>query len=349
MSVIEWFAEYGMFLAQALTVVASVLVVIGGIAVASQRIRPQEGGQIEVRRLDERYEAMRDALRGASLDPKAYRKLLKRERKEKARAAKASGDTPDLPRVFVLDFEGDLRAAAVEALREEVSAVLTLAGTQDSVLLRLESPGGLVHGYGLAAAQLERLRARGLKLVVCVDKVAASGGYMMACMATELIAAPFAVLGSIGVLAQLPNLNRLLRKHDIDYEMLTAGQYKRTLTIFGRNTEEGRRKFTEELEETHTLFKEHVGKWRPAVDLDAVATGETWYGSRAVSLGLIDAIGTSDQWLQDAADSRQVLLEVSYTERKGLGERLGSLMESTVSRSVERVLDRLQFPGPWQR
>ena len=131
--------------------------------------------------------------------------------------------------------------------------------------------------------------------------------------------------------------------------MLTAGQYKRTLTIFGRNTEEGRRKFTEELEETHTLFKEHVGKWRPAVDLDAVATGETWYGSRAVSLGLIDAIGTSDQWLQDAADSRQVLLEVSYTERKGLGERLGSLMESTVSRSVERVLDRLQFPGPWQR
>jgi len=346
--VIDWLAEYGMFLAQALTVAASLLVVVAGVAVAGQRLRPQEGGQIEVRRLNERYEAMRDALRSASLDPKVYRKLRKRESKEKARAAKAAGDASPGPRVFVLDFDGDLRAEAVGALREEISAVLTLAQAEDTVLLRLESPGGLVHGYGLAAAQLERLRARGLRLVVSVDKVAASGGYMMACVASEVIAAPFAVLGSIGVLAQLPNLNRLLRKHDIDYEVITAGQFKRTLTLFGRNTEEGRRKFREDLEETHELFKEHVARWRPALDLAVIATGETWYGNRALGLGLVDRLGTSDEWLQDAADAGTVLLEVSYTERKRIVDRVGDLLEAAVTRGVGRALDELRSPGPWQ-
>lgn len=345
---IDWLAEYGMFLAQALTVAASLLVVVAGVAVAGQRLRPQEGGQIEVRRLNERYEAMRDALRSASLDPKVYRKLRKRESKEKARAAKAAGDASPGPRVFVLDFDGDLRAGAVDALREEISAVLTLAQAEDTVLLRLESPGGLVHGYGLAAAQLERLRARGLRLVVSVDKVAASGGYMMACVASEVIAAPFAVLGSIGVLAQLPNLNRLLRKHDIDYEVITAGQFKRTLTLFGRNTEEGRRKFREDLEETHELFKEHVARWRPALDLAVIATGETWYGNRALGLGLVDRLGTSDEWLQDAADAGTVLLEVSYTERKRIVDRVGALLEAAVTRGVGRALDELRSPGPWQ-
>jgi serine protease SohB len=346
--VIDWLAEYGMFLAQALTVAASLLVVVAGVAVAGQRLRPQEGGQIEVRRLNERYEAMRDALRSASLDPKVYRKLRKRESKEKARAAKAAGDASPGPRVFVLDFDGDLRAEAVGALREEISAVLTLAQAEDTVLLRLESPGGLVHGYGLAAAQLERLRARGLRLVVSVDKVAASGGYMMACVASEVIAAPFAVLGSIGVLAQLPNLNRLLRKHDIDYEVITAGQFKRTLTLFGRNTEEGRRKFREDLEETHELFKEHVARWRPTLDLAVIATGETWYGNRALGLGLVDRLGTSDEWLQDAADAGTVLLEVSYTERKRIVDRVGDLLEAAVTRGVGRALDELRSPGPWQ-
>ncbi len=345
---IDWLADYGMFLAQAVTVVAAMLVVIAGVAVAGQRLRPPEGGQIEVRRLNERYEAMRDALRGAGLEPKVYRKLRRQEKKDKARTAKAGADHDEERRAFVLDFDGDLRADAVEALREEVSAVLTFARAGDSVLLRLESPGGVVHGYGLAAAQLERLRGRDLTLVICVDKVAASGGYMMACVASELIAAPFAVLGSVGVLAQLPNLNRLLRKHDIDYEVITAGQFKRTLTVFGRNTEEGRRKFREELEETHDLFKAHVARWRPALDLDRIATGETWYGSRALEVGLVDRLGTSDQWLQEAAEAGTVLLEVNYIERKRFGERVGDFLATAVSRGVGRALEELRSPGPWQ-
>ena len=301
---IAWLSEYGLFLAKALTVVAGVLVVIAGAVAASQRMRSREGGAIEVSKLNERYDAMRDALRRASLDSKHYRKLTKQERKaRRTREKERAGDAADVVKVFVLDFNGDIRAHAVDALREEVSAVLTLAKPEDTVLLRLESPGGMVHGYGLAAAQLARLRDRGLRLVVCVDKVAASGGYMMACMASELVAAPFAMLGSIGVLAQVPNLHRLLQRHDIDYEVLTAGQYKRTLTVLGRNTEEGRRKFNEELEDVHALFKEHVSAWRPVLDMATVATGETWFGTRALALRLADRLGTSDQWLQDAADA----------------------------------------------
>ena len=354
---IAWLSAYGLFLAKALTIVAAVLVVMAGAGAASQRMRSREGGAIEVSKLNDRYDAMRDALRRASLDPKQYRSVAKQERKlaqrerkfKRSRVKERAGDAGGVAKVFVLDFDGDIRANAVDALREEVSAVLTLAKPEDSVLLRLESPGGMVHGYGLAAAQLARLRDRGLRLVVCVDKVAASGGYMMACMASELVAAPFAMLGSIGVLAQIPNLHRLLQRHDIDYEVLTAGQYKRTLTVLGRNTEEGRRKFNEELEDIHALFKEHVSAWRPALDMATVATGETWFGTRALGLGLADRLGTSDQWLQEAADAGQMLLEVSYCERKPISERLGAVLEAAVSRGVQRALERLESPGEWLR
>lgn len=339
---LHFIADYGLFLAKVLTVALGILLVAGGLMALAARSRRPDEGHIEVRKLNERFEAMRDALREATLDTKALKRLHREERKAKKKESRpAAGDRP---RVFVLDFEGDVRAQAVAALREEVSAILTSAATGDRVLLRLESAGGTVHGYGLAAAQLERLRARGLELVIAVDKVAASGGYMMACVASRLIAAPFAILGSIGVVAQVPNFHRLLRRHDIDYELLTAGRYKRTLTVFGRNTEEGRQKFAEELEETHTLFRDYVSRWRPAMDMQLLATGETWHGTQALPLGLVDGIGTSDQWLQEAADTAD-LLALRFVERKTLARRLGVAVEEALARGVGRALERLDDPG----
>jgi serine protease SohB len=217
--------------------------------------------------------------------------------------------------VFVLNFHGDIRASALASLREEVTAVLTVAQPEDEVMLRLESSGGLVHAYGLAAAQLLRIRDRRLKLTVAVDKVAASGGYLMACVADRIIAAPFAILGSIGVIAQLPNFNRLLKKHDIDYEQFMAGEYKRTVTLFGENTDKGRHKFQEEIEATHALFKDFVRNHRPQLDLDQVATGEYWYGTRALEHRLADELRTSDDYLLDASAGAEVY-EVTYTGKK---------------------------------
>ncbi len=220
---------------------------------------------------------------------KAQRKAKKKKEKQEAKAAKkaskrgqGSSDGPEQrKRLYVLNFDGDIRASATDNLREEITAVLNQSTEGDEVLVKVESPGGLVHGYGLAASQLRRIRDAEVPLTIAVDKVAASGGYMMACVADRIIAAPFAVLGSIGVLAQVPNFHRLLKKHDIDFELFTAGEYKRTVTMFGENTEKGREKFTEDLEETHDLFKDFVSENRPQLDIARVATGEVWYGTRS--------------------------------------------------------------------
>lgn len=308
----EFFSEYGLFLAKAITIVVAVLVTAGGIValIARSSGHSEAQGRLDIRHLNENYDGMALALKSAILPKKAFKQFQK-ERK----AHEKQREKTERRHVFVLNFHGDIRAAAVTSLREEVTAVLTAAQPEDEVLVRLESAGGLVHGYGLAAAQLLRIRDRRLKLTVAVDKVAASGGYMMACVADRIIAAPFAILGSIGVIAQLPNFNRLLKKHDVDFEQFMAGEHKRTVTLFGENTDKGRQKFQEEIEDIHSLFKDFVKNHRPQVDLERVATGEHWFGARALDCRLVDELRTSDDYLLDASTGAD-LYEIIYTGKK---------------------------------
>ena len=218
-------AQYGLFLAKTLTLIGGLLLLLGGVAALLERKKEQHEGHIEIKSLNDRYEEMKTDIEAAVVDEalaKQHEKARRKQEKAEARALKKllkKGGEPEKSRkrVFVLDFDGDIHASDAERLREEITAVLTIADRADEVVVRLESPGGLVHAYGLASSQLERLRARGVRLTVCVDRVAASGGYMMACIADRLIAAPFAVIGSIGVVAQMPNFHRLLQKHDVDY------------------------------------------------------------------------------------------------------------------------------------
>ncbi|WOJ94128.1 protease SohB [Congregibacter variabilis] len=344
----EFLSEYGLFLAQAVTIVISVGLIILLIAAASQRHRGESSGHIEVHKLNDRYKELRETLRDATLDPamrkeshKAEKKAEKKKAKEESKAAKkqikAGNETPaEKPRLYVLDFDGDIRASAVEQLREEVSTLLGELRDSDEVLLRLESGGGMVHSYGLASSQLQRIRNKGVKLTVAVDKVAASGGYMMACVANEIIAAPFAIIGSIGVIAQLPNFHRVLKKNDIDVEILTAGEYKRTLTVFGENTDKGREKFKEELEDTHVLFKQFVKENRQIVDIDSVSTGETWYGQRARDVHLVDALQTSDEYIQDKLETHGVF-ELTFVPRKNWQQKLGIAAENALERSFLKL------------
>ncbi|HRD49682.1 MAG TPA: protease SohB [Candidatus Contendobacter sp.] len=306
----EFLSEYGMFLAKTATLVVAMLVVVGGIVALARRGDGDSRGRLDIRHLNRDYDDMAMALKSAALPKKAF----KQAQKEHKAHEKQRGKT-ERRRMFVLNFHGDLRAAAVASLREEVTAVLTVAQPEDEVMVRLESAGGMVHAYGLAAAQLLRIRDRQVKLTVAVDKVAASGGYLMACVADRIIAAPFAILGSIGVIAQLPNFNRLLKKHDIDYEQFMAGEFKRTVTLFGENTDKGRHKFQEEIEITHTLFKDFVKTHRPQLDLDQVATGEYWYGTKALDCRLADELRTSDDYLLQASAAAD-LYEVIYTGKK---------------------------------
>ncbi len=236
--------------------------------------------------------------------------------------------------VYVLDFVGDIKASAVDKLREEVSAIISYAKAGDEVVVRLESAGGQVHSYGLAAAQLARLKTAGLHLTVCVDKVAASGGYMMACVADKILTTPFAIIGSIGVVSQMPNFYEFLQKHDIDVELFTAGEYKRTVTMFGKNDDDDRAKYQAELERIHTLFQAHIATHRPSLAVEKVATGEFWLGSDALALNLVDVLTTSDAYLLEKLKDSTVLM-LHSKERVGLAQKLG--FNEMVADGVESV------------
>lgn len=337
----EALIEYGLFAAKSLTLVVAIALVLLFLVVVAARLRrgghgddDDDGSRLEVVDLNRRYDNMADTLREATLPPKVFKAWLKSERAaDKARAKETEATRR---RLFVVDFHGDLMASEAGALREVISALLLIASEQDEVLVCLDNAGGAVHEHGLAASQLLRLRRRGIPLTVAVDKVAASGGYLMACVANRIIAAPFAIVGSIGVLAELPNFHRLLKAHNIDFELHTAGEYKRTLTLFGENTDEGRAKLREQLEDTHARFKAFIAAQRPGLDLARVATGEHWHGEQALELGLIDAVETSDDYLL-AAREQADLYRVRYRARKRPLERLLGAMRLAGSRLLARA------------
>lgn len=338
----EFLSDYGLFLAKTVTFVAALIVIIGMVASLGSRRREPEG-HIEVSALNDRYDDWEDQIKVMVLDEaslKQERKDHKKKHKADQKARKKNDKPEEKPRLYVLDFDGDIRASAVENLRHEISAILTVIREQDEVLLRLESGGGMVHTYGFAASQLERIRKHGIQLTVSVDLVAASGGYMMACIGNRILAAPFAVIGSIGVIAQLPNFHRLLKQHNVDFEIHTAGEFKRTLTVFGENTDEGREKFREELEDTHGLFKDFVREHRPQLAVEAVATGEVWYGKQAVDNALIDELQTSDEYLLSKRDTTE-LFAVKYVTKKTLAEKVGVAAHSAFDTAIGKWVSRL--------
>jgi serine protease SohB len=342
---VEFLAEYGLFLAKTVTIVIAIMIIMATAVANTMKQRGEDKGSIIISHLNKEINDLKDEIVKAVEDEHTLKKVHKEEKKKAKREKKAKnkslgkeGDSKK--RIFVLNFDGDPKASQVDDLRKVITAVLTMAKPKkDEVMLRLESPGGMVHAYGLAASQLQRIRSREIPLTICVDKVAASGGYMMACVANKLIAAPFAYIGSIGVLVQIPNFNRLLKEKHVDYEMVTAGEYKRTLTMFGENTKKDREKMEEDIQEVHTLFKDFVRTSRPDMDIDKLATGETWLGSRARELGLVDETGTSDEYIVAACDNAEVY-EVAYEKKKKITDKLGSVLEGALDNILMRWLQR---------
>ncbi|MBW8459334.1 MAG: protease SohB [Thiobacillus sp.] len=310
-------SQYALFLAEVATLVLAVFLLVAGLVVLSRR-REKDAGQIRVTEVNRQLEAAADRIQAVRLPRKAH-KLLHKQRKLERKTQQKRAEAE--PCIYLLDFKGDLRASALTALREEISAILHVAGAGDAVFLRLESGGGLVNHYGLGAAQLLRLRDAQLPLTVMVDTVAASGGYLMAAVADRIVASPFALIGSIGVIAQIPNFHRWLQARDIDWEQFTAGKYKRTVTLFGKNTEAGRAKLREELEDVHAQFRAFVQGCRPQLDMEKVATGEAWLGSKAQELGLVDELATSDEIICNAC-RRSRVLHVRFQRKPSLQERL---------------------------
>lgn len=342
----EVLLNYGIFLLELLTVFGVLAFIV--MLILEAKKQPEEGS-ISVVNLTEKFTEQQKALEACFLSEeelkqqeKAEKKAEKEKEKAEKKRLKAGEEKPEeeqKARLFLLSFEGDVHAHGVESLRKEISAILSIAKPQDEVLLKLESPGGVVHGYGLAASQLKRLREREIPLTIAVDKVAASGGYMMACLANKIVAAPFAVIGSVGVVAEVPNIHRLLKKHDIDVDVMTAGEYKRTVTLMGENTEKGKQKFQQELEATHQLFKDFVKTNRPQLDIEKVATGEHWYGQQALELHLIDEISTSDDLLLTAVKEKEVI-EIKFKEKKKLAQRIGAQVELSLENLIGKLWNK---------
>ncbi|MBU1927238.1 MAG: protease SohB [Gammaproteobacteria bacterium] len=320
------------FFLQTFIVVVAILIITAGIVALLSKTKSKP--QLSIRKINQFYEKMAEAIQEEILSKKERKKLAK----EKKQALKNKDQMPvSKKRIFVINFDGDLKAKNVDTLREEISAILMVAKTTDEIVLRLESSGGVVHGYGLAASQLQRIKNNAIPLTIAVDKIAASGGYMMACVADRLLAAPFAIIGSIGVLAQLPNFHRVLKKNDIEFEQITAGEYKRTLSLFGENTRDGRKKFQEEINEAHELFKSFVKQHRPQVEIDAIATGEYWFAKKAKELNMVDELNTSDAYLLNAAKQHDIY-EIKYKKKKSPLDRLSLFTQS----SIQTVLNNLK-------
>jgi len=322
---VHFLLDYGLFFLKSLTILAAailILLVVAGIK-ASRR-HPDPHGELVIENLNDYYDDLEDTLASEVLEKESY-KAKQKSKKKAEKAKRKSDEQQEKPKLYTFDFYGDLHASEVDDLRELVTTVLLMATPKDEVVVTLESAGGLVHTYGLAAAQLARIRDKQIPLTVSVDKVAASGGYMMASVANKIISAPFAILGSIGVIAELPNFNKVLKNYQVEYEQHTAGEYKRTLTMFGENTNKAREKFVRELDETHALFKSHIKQYRPQLALDEVATGEHWYGHQAIDLALCDALQTSDDYLLSMRDKFD-MFRLKFERTQSLRDKLSDLM-----------------------
>lgn len=321
-------------MAKTVTIVVAIAAVILFFMFVSSRKQAGKKESIEIKRLSKKYDDIAMAMNANMLHKEGLKKYLKDEKEKLKEIVKDIKGGAQRKRIYVLNFHGDIRASAVSSLREEITAILTVATENDEVFVRLESGGGVVHGYGLGASQLMRVREKNIPLTVSVDKVAASGGYMMACVGNRIMAAPFAMIGSIGVIAQVPNFNKVLKKHDIEFNQFTAGEFKRTVTMFGENTDEAKAKFREEIEDIHLLFKDFIVQHRPNVDIVKVSTGESWPGTRALEKKLVDELKTSDDYLLENSKNADIY-EIKYLSKKSLGEKMGL--------QIQRLLDKVQY------
>ena len=312
---IDLISNYGLFLLKTLTVLISILLILS-FAVNSKRSKSD--GSLEVTNINNELVTLEENIKKNILTSKEFKKFIKHRKKNLKMLNK---------KLFVIDFKGNIKASEIISLRREISGIILSHKKGDEVLLRLENSGGTVHEHGLAASQLKRIKDKRIPLTICVDKVAASGGYMMACVANKIISSPFAIIGSIGVLAQVPNFNKLLKNKGVDFEQHTAGNYKRTVTMFGENTDKDREKLGEQLEDIHMLFKDFIVSQRKNVDIEKVATGEYWYGKSALDLNLVDQIMTSDEYILSMKD-RFDIIHIKYKPSKTFADKFAKVSSS---------------------
>ncbi len=246
------------------------------------------------------------------------------------------------PRLAVLRFQGlrDLNASGDQRLSEAIDEVLVNRDHFEEAVVIIDSPGGTTHGYGHAYALLERLSASGLKVTACIDRIGASGGYLMALPADRILAGPFAIVGSVGVVAGIPNVKRLLEEKGVSYRLFVAGDKKRVVHFADDDGPEVREYMDEKLAGIHTQFLQAVEKHRgDRVKLDEVRSGDHWSAEESVEkgLGLVDELQTSAEYLLER--NREVAL-VMIERRVDITERFAGYLAARLSARVASLFTR---------
>jgi serine protease SohB len=243
--------------------------------------------------------------------------------------------------IAVVSFDGDVRATKRKIVSALIDELIVNKDKLSEAVVVVNSPGGSVAEYGLLYAEMERIRAAGISLTVCIDTYAASGGYLMSLPANRIVAAPFAFVGSVGVVAYSPNIHRLLKKHDIEPRLFTAGEFKRTVTLIGDDDEEAKQHFQHQLESLHGLFLAAVKKYRTGANFEKIGTGDHWTAeeSQTQNLGLVDHIATSREYLLKLNADRDLvhLSQKKHMLEGGLGRFAAQLSEELVDRILTRV------------
>lgn len=250
----------------------------------------------------------------------------------------------------LLSFNGDINATEVIEFGRAVSMIVQMKDLVSEVYIIINSGGGVVNGYGLLASEIERLHYSEIETYALIDQVAASGGYMAACVANHVVAAPFAYIGSIGVVSEMPNFNQILSDNGINIEQHTAGKSKRTVTPLGKITDEDRNEFKKKLERIHRSFINHVSHYRNINDADEnknsiIFSGDYWIAEETVELelGLVDEISTSQEFLLDKMKEYNII-EITFQENKTKKSKL-SLLNSltTLFSSANEIIKNIKL------
>lgn len=298
--------SYAIFFLKIITII---ILLLTTIIICLILITNKDNNYIKIKNINKKYITLKKLFL-SKISKKIERKnLIKEENLTKTK------------NLFVLHFNGDINASDINNLKDILSIIILNKTHVDEVLIKLTSNGGIVTNYGLAASQLKRLKNENINLTISIDTIAASGGYMMACVANKIIASHFSIIGSIGVLGIIPNINKILTKNNIEIEYHTSGKYKKTLSIIGENTEIGRKKFIESLENTHFLFKNFVKENRSQINIEEIATGEYWYGVDALKLNLIDKIQTSDEYIIENLNNANIY-EIKLSEKINIKNKI---------------------------
>jgi protease-4 len=254
--------------------------------------------------------------------------------------------------IAVIHLEGTIQGGTgLGATPEYILDQLDKALADDNVkaiLLRIDSPGGTVAASQEIALAVKRASEK-KPVVVSVGDICASGGYMVASQADEIIASPGSSVGSIGVIMEVANVEELLNKVGISFTTLTTGAYKDAGSPYRSLTETETAMLNEQLTVIYDQFITDVAEGRdlPETKVRELATGWVWLGSEALDLGLVDSLGNYNDAVKRTAELGGIKGEpniVSYEYVDPLSGLWSTLLGAKAEQLDAETLRRIGLP-----